>query len=149
MANVVINENGDCFDLIACEDVKVTKGRPSLVSLGVSMKLPSGCIAKIYDRSSTPKKHKVQLANSVGIIDNSYNSSKDIWKYQALTTRIGNGTETNIKAGTRICQFEICLSQRATVGQKLKWLLTSGYEFKYVDFLDGEERGGFGSTGTK
>ena len=146
LADIVINDNGDCYDLIACEDCKVTPGRAFLVSLGVSMQLPKGCIAKIYDRSSTPKKYKMQLANSVGIIDNSYNSEKDIWKYQAVTLKTGHGSSSIVKAGDRICQFEICLSQKATVWQKLLWLFTSGYKFKYVDHLSNDERGGFGST---
>jgi dUTPase len=110
------------------------------------MELPKGLYARLYDRSSTPKKFKVSLGHSVGIIDNSYNSDKDIWKYSAVTLKTGHGSYSTIKAGDRICQFEICLSQRATVWQKLKWLFTSGYKFKYVDHLDNEERGGFGST---
>lgn len=148
-AKVVCNQQGDCFDLVACEDCIITPGRTKLISLGVSMKLPSGCFAKLYDRSSTPKKFKVHLANSVGIIDNSYNGDGDIWKYQAKSIRTGNGAQSTIKAGDRICQFEICLSQKATVWQKLKWLFTSGFKFEYVDSLGGINRGGFGSTGTQ
>lgn len=144
IADIVINEKGDCYDLIAVEDCEVKPGRSFLISLGVSIQLPKGCIAKIYDRSSTPKKYKMQLANSVGIIDNSYNSEKDIWKYQAATLKTGHGSFSTIKAGDRICQFEICLSQKATVWQKLMWLFTSGYKFKYVECLNNEERGGFG-----
>ena len=73
IADIVINEQGDCYDLIACEDCKITPGKPFLISLGISMQLPKGCYAKLYDRSSTPKKFKVQLGHSVGIIDNSFN----------------------------------------------------------------------------
>ena len=145
-ADIIVREEGDCFDLVCCEDCKVTPGKPFLVSLGVSMELPKGLYARLYDRSSTPKNYKVQLGHSVGIIDNSYRSEKDIWKYSAVTLKTGHGSFSTIKAGDRICQFEICLSQKATVWQKLKWLFTSGYEFEYVDHLDGKERGGFGST---
>lgn len=145
-ADIVINENGDFYDLQACEDCKVTPGRPFLISLGISMQLPKGCIAKIYDRSSTPKKFKVQLAHSTGIIDNSYCGDMDIWRYQAVTLKTGHGSYSQIKEGDRICQFEICLSPRATVWQKLKWLFTSGYKFKYVESLNNPERGGFGTT---
>ena len=89
------------------------------------------------------------MSNSVGIIDNSYCSEKDIWKYQAESLKTGHGSYSSIKAGDRICQFEICLSQRATVWQKLMWLFTSGYKFEYVDSLNGIERGGFGSSDNK
>lgn len=122
-AEVAAKENGDCYDLFTCEDAYVKAGTPTLISLGLSMRLPKGCVAKIYDRSSTPRKIGVQLALCKG------------------------GTkQVKIPAGTRICQFEICLSQKATVWQKLKWLFTSGYKFEYVDDLEGVSRGGFGTT---
>lgn len=149
-ARIVDNPQGDCYDLIACEDCKVTPGKAFLISLGIQMKLPSGCVAKIYDRSSNPTKRKFKLANAVGYIDNSYAGPKDIWKYQAESLKTGHGSCSNIKAGDRICQFEICLSQKATVWQKLLWLFTSGYEFVYVPSLGGDNRGGIGEgTGDK
>ena len=57
--------------------------------------------------------------------------------------------ETSIKKGDRICQFEICLSQHASIWQKLKWLLSSGIELVEVDELEGVQRGGLGSTGLR
>ena len=144
-AKIVDSPKGDCYDLIACEEVKLTSGKVSLISLGLSMKLPSGCYARVYDRSSTPLKRGFKIANSVGIIDNSYSSDKDIWRY---TTHPVSSKKQDIviKEGDRICQFEICLSQKATVWQKLKWLFTSGYKFEYVETLKGNVRGGFGSS---
>ena len=142
-AQIAIKENGDCFDLFTCEEAKVKSGTPTLISLGVSMRLPKGCVAKLYDRSSTPRKVGVQLAHSVGYIDWTYQGRKDIWRYCAKVCKGGTRSVT-IPVGTRICQFEICLSQRATVWQKLKWLFTSGYKFEYVDDLEEVSRGGFG-----
>lgn len=147
IANIVINEKGDCYDLIAVEDCIIKPNKAHLISLGVSMKLPSGCVAKIYDRSSNPCKRNFYLANSVGYIDNSYSGQKDIWKFQAAALRSSHYEAAEIHKGDRICQFEICLSPKATVWQKLKWLFTSGYEFQYVDSLEGPDRNGFGSTG--
>jgi dUTP pyrophosphatase len=147
IANIVINEKGDCYDLIAVEDCIIKPNKAHLISLGVSMKLPSGCVAKIYDRSSNPCKRNFYLANSVGYIDNSYSGQKDIWKFQAAALRSSHYEAAKINKGDRICQFEICLSPKATVWQKLKWLFTSGYEFQYVDSLEGPDRNGFGSTG--
>lgn len=147
IANIVINEKGDCYDLIAVEDCIIKPNKAHLISLGVSMKLPSGCVAKIYDRSSNPCKRNFYLANSVGYIDNSYSGKKDIWKFQAAALRSSHYEAAKINKGDRICQFEICLSPKATVWQKLKWLFTSGYEFQYVDSLEGPDRNGFGSTG--
>ena len=149
IANIIINEKGDCFDLIATEDCIVKSNKAHLVSLGVSMKLPSGCVAKIYDRSSNPIKRNFYLANGVGYIDNSYKGKDDVWKFQAAAIRSSHYEAAKINKGDRICQFEISLSQKATVWQKLKWLFTSGYRFEYVDSLEDTSRGGFGSTGNK
>lgn len=143
-ADIVINEKGDCYDLIACEDCTITPHKAHLISLGISMKLPSGCVAKIYDRSSTPLKKFYFLANSVGYIDNSYSGNDDIWKYQALAIKSGHSNPVTIHKGDRICQFEICLSQKATIFDKLKWLFTSGYKFKEVNCLKEINRNGFG-----
>ena len=144
-AQIAIKNNGDCFDLFTCEDAIVKAGTPTLISLGLAMRLPTGCVAKIYDRSSTPRKVGVHLAHSVSYIDWSYQGRNDIWRYSAKVCK-GGTKQVRVPAGTRICQFEICLSQRATVWQKLKWLFTSGYKFEYVDDLEEVSRGGFGTT---
>ena len=146
-AKIIVSDKGDCYDLVACEDITLLPNAVTLVSLGLSIKLPSGCSAKIYDRSSTPLKKGYKIANSVGIIDNNYAGNEDIWKYAALSITATKKSPINIKAGDKICQFEICLSQKATVWQKLKWLFTSGYNFKYVNSLENSNRDGFGSTG--
>ena len=57
--------------------------------------------------------------------------------------------KTVIEAGDRICQFRAQLSQKATMWQKIKWLLSSGIELVEVDDLGDNNRGGFGSTGVR
>lgn len=146
IANIVDNPQGDCYDLIACEDCVIKPNKAHLISLGLSMKLPSGCVAKIYDRSSNPIKRNFFLVNGVGYIDNSYSGEQDIWRFQAAALRSAHYKSAKIQKGDRICQFEICLSQKATVWQKLLWLFTNGYKFEYVDSLEDNNRGGFGST---
>lgn len=56
---------------------------------------------------------------------------------------------TSIEKGTRICQFRVQLSQKATTWQKIKWLFTSGVKLVEVDDLGNDNRGGFGSAGVK
>ena len=114
------------------------------IPLGVAMKLPDGFEAIIAPRSSAAKKMGVMMANSIGIIDNSYSGDNDQWMFPAVTLR-----KTSIAANTRLCQFRIQLSQKATVWQKIKWLFTSGIEFKEVKSLGSDDRSGFGSTGIK
>jgi dUTP pyrophosphatase len=76
------------------------------------------------------------------VIDGSYCGDNDQWYFIATTLR-----KTSIAKNTRLCQFRIQLSQKATVWQKIKWLLTSGIKLVEVDSLDSEDRNGFGSTG--
>jgi dUTPase len=52
-----------------------------------------------------------------------------------------------IPKGTRLAQFRVNLSQKATVWQKLKWLFSSGVKLKKVNSLNNPNRNGFGSTG--
>ena len=115
----------------------------ALVSLGVAMKLPKGFEAIVVPRSSTFKKYGIIQSNMVGVIDSSYCGNNDIWMFPATAIK-----EVTIPKGTRLCQFRIQLSQKATVWQKLKWLLSNGIKLKKVDCLDNIDREGFGSTGT-
>ena len=111
--------------------------------LGIAMELPKGFEAIVLPRSSTPKKLGIVCANSMGVIDNSYNGDNDEWKFPAIALK-----ETTIEEGTRICQFRIQLSQKATMWQKIKWLLSSGIELVEVDDL-GDNNRGMNITGIK
>ena len=112
--------------------------------LGIAMELPKGFEAIVLPRSSTPKKSGIICANSMGVIDTSFCAETDEWKFPSIAIR-----ETTINKGTRICQFRIQLSQKATFWQKLKWLFSSGVELVEVNSLNNEARGGFGSSGIK
>lgn len=122
---------GDWIDLRTAEDVHLKKGEFKLISLGISIQLPYGYEALVIPRSSTYKKYKVLQANSVGLIDNLFKGSNDIWMFPALAVE-----DTFIPKDTRICQFRIIENQ-----PKL--------EFVTVDNLNNPDRGGFGSTGEK
>ena len=112
------------------------------IPLGVAMKLPDGFEAIIAPRSSAAKNIGIMCANSIGVVDNSYKGDDDQWMFPVVTIR-----KTAIAANTRLCQFRIQLSQKATVWQKLKWLLSSGIKLVEVETLEDENREGFGSTG--
>lgn len=112
------------------------------IPLGVAMQLPDGFEAIIAPRSSAAKNMGIMCANSIGIVDNSYKGNNDQWMFPAVTLR-----KTSIAANTRLCQFRIQLSQKATIWQKLKWLFASGIELVEVDALSDTSRGGFGTTG--
>ena len=122
--------NGDWIDLRAAERVELHAGEHRLISLGVSMKLPDGYEAHLAPRSSSFKKWGFLLTNSIGVIDNSYSSSEDIWMASVYATR-----DAVIEMNDRICQFRIMKKQPELV-------------FTEVKELNGPVRGGFGSTGS-
>lgn len=126
---IEILPNGDWIDLRSAEDVEMSSGEFRIISLGVSMKLPEGYEAHVVPRSSTFKKWGILQVNSMGVIDNSYSGDGDIWRFPALAMR-----DTKIHRGDRICQFRIMKKQ-------------PDVNFDVVDHLEGENRGGFGSTG--
>ena len=122
---------GDWIDLRAAETVELKAGEFKLISLGVSMKLPEGYEAHVVPRSSTYKNFGVIQTNNMGIIDNSYSGTNDIWKFPAKAER-----NTIIRENDRICQFRII--------EKMPEII-----FDEVNKLDDTDRGGFGSTGIK
>lgn len=113
------------------------------IPLGIAVQLPDGFEAILAPRSSAAKKMGIICVNSIGVIDNSYNGDNDQWMFPVTTLR-----KTAIAANTRLCQFRIQLSQKATFWQKLKWFLSSGIELVEVESLSNEDRNGLGSTGT-
>lgn len=144
---------GDWVDLASNEDVqlqypvanRLTKNKTvrsvefptALVGLGVAMELPKGFEAIVASKSSSYRKYGFILMNSIGVIDNVYNGDTDEWKAGIIAI-----SKVNIKKGDEIVQFRIQLSQKATIWQKLKWLLCSGIEFQKVDILGNISRGG-------
>ena len=123
-------EKGNWIDMAADEDVTIKAGELKLINLGVAMKLPEGYEGHLAPRSSTLKKFGVMQANSVGVVDDTYCGPTDWWRFPAFATR-----DTEIKRGERICQFRIM-----EVQPKIRF--TEGK-------MTAEDRGGFGSTGTK
>lgn len=154
-----IIKKGDWVDLNAAQEVVLNapqagtlKGHDvkhrdvvsevTYIPLGVAIKLPKGFEAIVAPRSSAAKNMGIIMANSIAVIDNSYQGNDDQWMFPAITLR-----KTSIAKNTRICQFRIQLSQKATLWQKIRWLFTSGIKLVEVDSLDSENRSGLGSTG--
>lgn len=122
-------EVGDWIDLRSAESVDIKAGEYKLIRLGVAMELPEGYEALVAPRSSTFKNYGILLANSLGIIDESYKGDNDEWKFLAYATR-----DTHVEKNERICQFRIIEHQ-----PKIK--LTK------VESLGNADRGGIGTTG--
>ena len=123
-------KQGDWIDLYTSEEVVLKANEFIYIDLGISMELPAGYEAIMAPRSSTFKKWGLIQTNSIGVIDSSFASDSDIWKFPAYATR-----DVTIPAYTRIAQFRI---------QKIQ----PEFIFEEVNSLGNAARGGLGSTGT-
>ena len=124
-----IDGKSDWNDMRAAEDITLKQGEFKLVPLGVAMQLPAGYEAHVVPRSSTFKNFGILQVNSMGVIDASYCGDNDPRFMPVLAMR-----DTEIHVNDRICQFRIMKNQPQI-------------DFELVEHLDGEDRGGFGSTG--
>lgn len=127
----LIEGKSDWIDLRVSEDVELLQGQFKLLPLGVAMELPLGYEAYVVPRSSTYKNYGLLQANSMGVIDESYKGNEDMWKLPVIASK-----NIRINKYDRVAQFRI---------QKKMPEVT----FEEVDFLDNEDRSGFGSTGNK
>jgi len=126
-----IDGKSDWIDLRAAEEVELKAGEFKLIHLGVAMQLPEGYEAHIVPRSSTFKKWGIIQTNHCGIVDNTYCGPNDWWRMPVFALR-----DTKIEVNDRICQFRIQKNQPTLV-------------FNKVEEMEADNRGGFGSTGTK
>lgn len=124
-----IDGKSDWIDLRAAETVDMEPMEFKLIPLGIAMQLPAGYEAHVIPRSSTFKNFGIIQANSLGLIDESYCGDNDQWYFPAIALR-----KTTIRTNDRICQFRIMKHQPQI-------------EFREVDNLNNESRGGIGSTG--
>jgi len=126
-----IDGKSDWIDLRAAKDVVLKKGDFALIPLGIAMQLPEGYEAHVVPRSSTFKNFGIIQTNHQGVIDCSYCGDNDQWFMPVLAVR-----DTEIHKNDRICQFRIMENQPKI-------------QFTEVAVLEGKDRGGHGSTGTK
>ena len=128
---LIITGYGDWIDLRCAKDVLLMKGSYVEIPLGIAVELPKGYEAIVAPRSSAFKKYGFLVANSIGIIDESYCGDNDEWHLLAYGTK--NAT---IPKDTRIAQFRI-VKHQPNIG------------FQVVNALENPDRGGLGSTGEK
>lgn len=148
-------KKGDWIDLYTRDDVSLTapqagtryqknnskfrdvKFDSCLLNLNVCLSLPAGFEAVIVPRSSTFKNYGLLQTNHFGVVDNTFCGDSDEWKMSVIATRA-----INITAGTRVAQFRIQLSQKATIWQKIRWIFWNGkIKFIVVDHLEHSDRG--------
>lgn len=109
---------------------KNLKTKLPLVTTGMKCKLPEGTYLELSVRSSTPLKHWIMLANSVGIIDADYYNNPD------------NEGEIFFQL-INLAPFAIQLKKGDKIGQGI----IHRFETTEDDEARGKRLGGFGSTG--
>jgi dUTP pyrophosphatase len=124
-------ENDAGMDLVATEIISET---PSQITygLGIAMEIPDGMVGLIFPRSSI-RNTRLQLSNSVGVIDSGYRGELQA-TFNKIITTIEN-QKNDYKVGDRICQIIIVPHPIIQIVE--------------VDELSESSRGigGFGSTG--
>jgi dUTP pyrophosphatase len=125
-------KEGDAgMDLVATSIISETHTQITY-GLGVALEIPEGFVGLVFPRSSI-RKTRLQLSNSVGVIDSGYRGELQA-TFNKIITTIEN-QKNDYKIGDRIAQIMI--------------IPHPPIEFKEVDDLSDTERGdgGFGSTG--
>lgn len=120
-------------DLFACLDEPLTilPGETKLISLGISLEIPTGYAGLVFARSGLATKRSLAPANKVGVIDSDYRGEFFVPLYNH-----GAAPQT-IENGERIAQLIVTPYLTA--------------KFVEADTLSETVRGagGFGSTGSR
>ncbi len=118
------------FDLGLVEDTNIAPRSFVMARTGLVIEVPEGHALVLASRSSNPPKKRIDLANSVGIIDQDYSGPED--EIHLLIENISD-EPVELKAGDRVAQGMILPVAKPT--------------FEEVEELAAESRGGFGTTG--
>ncbi len=122
---------GACaFDLHTIEAREIQPGEIVRLRTGLVIKVPEGYTLFLTSRSSLPVKFGLSVPHAVGIIDQDYCGPED-----ELLIQVYNFTQkpVSVAKGDRLVQGTILPIVRA--------------EFHEVESMEGENRGGYGSTG--
>lgn len=151
---------GDWIDLYANKEMFIPEGSRAMIPLGVAMELPEGYEAHLAPRSSTFKTWGIIQTNHVGVIDHSFCGDNDQWHMPVYCLK-GKDVKEEIEVITREIDTEVFYEQHKVKvngtwvhkGDKIAQFrimeVQPRIEFEEVDHLGNEDRGGFGSTGTK
>lgn len=118
------------YDFYAPYDVKLAPGETVKIPTGIRVLIDDGWVLKIYPRSGLGFKYRLQLNNTVGIIDSDYSKSDNEGHiFIKITNDSNEGKTVEIPAGTGFAQ-----------GIFVEYGITCD------DDADGVRNGGFGST---
>ncbi len=118
------------YDFYAPYDITLKPGETAKVPTGIRAWIENGWVLKLYPRSGLGFKYRLQLNNTVGIIDSDYyNSDNEGHIFIKITNDSNEGKTLDIPAGTGFAQG-----------------IFVEYGITVDDDADGIRNGGFGST---
>ncbi len=119
------------YDFFSTESFSLQPGETKKIPTGIRSEIAEGWVLKIYPRSGLGFKYRLQLNNTVGIIDSDYFYSDNEGHIQIkITNDSREGKALNIEEGQAFCQ-----------GVFVEYGIT------YDDEVATVRNGGFGSTG--
>lgn len=118
------------YDFYAPFDISLKPGQTVKIPTGIRVKIDDGWVLKIYPRSGLGFKYRLQLNNTVGIIDSDYyNSDNEGHIFIKITNDSNEEKAFSVKAGEGFAQG-----------------IFVEYGITVDDEADGVRNGGFGST---
>ena len=121
------------YDFFLTKDISLAPGQTALIPTGIRVRIDEGWTLQLYPRSGLGFKYRLQLNNTVGIIDSDYYFSKNEGHiFCKITNDSKEGKTVELKEGDAFCQ-----------GLFLPFGITTD------DDTEGIRDGGFGSTDKK
>ena len=118
------------YDFFTPADITLAPGETVKIPTGIRAWMEDGWVLKLYPRSGLGFKFRLQLNNTVGIIDSDYYHSDNEGHIFCRITNDSNENKTvSLKAGEGFCQG-----------------IFVEYGITIDDDADGKRNGGFGST---
>ena len=119
------------YDFFTPESIRLKPGESVKISTGIRVRIDDGWVLKLYPRSGLGFKFRLQLNNTVGIIDSDYfNSDNEGHIFAKLTNDSREGKMLELNAGDAFMQG-----------------IFVEFGIAEDDETDGIRNGGFGSTG--
>ncbi len=121
------------YDFFSPIDFTLKPGDTIKIPTGIRVFIEDGYVLSLYPRSGLGFKYRIQLNNTVGIIDSDYYNAKNEGHIMIKLTNDSNEEKTlEVKKGDGIAQG-----------------IFSEYFITYDDSTEGVRVGGFGSTSAK
>ena len=119
------------YDFFSTVEIDLKPGETVKIPTGIRARIEDGWVLKLYPRSGLGFKYRLQLNNTVGIIDGDYyNSDNEGHIFVKITNDSNEGKTVSLKKGSGFAQG-----------------IFVEYGITFDDDADAERNGGFGSTG--